>query len=180
MRGTGVRPTSDRVRETLFDILQPVVEGEAFLDLFAGSGAVGIEALSRGAASVLFVERNPAHVRVLQANLEATGLRSGAEVWCRDAGLALDLLARRGRRFGIVFLDPPYGQGLVPATLPRVGPVLETGGLAIAEHHRRDPVPPEAGTLRRFRETTLGETVLSFYRKEGPDVAHQGDLSGEL
>ncbi|WP_264844631.1 16S rRNA (guanine(966)-N(2))-methyltransferase RsmD [Caldinitratiruptor microaerophilus] len=184
VRGLGARPTSDRVRETLFAILQPVLPDATFLDLYAGSGAVGIEALSRGARQALFVERHPGQVRVLVANLGATGLRERAEVWRREVSDALADLARQGRHFDVAFLDPPYGRDLVPATLPALVPVVEPGGLAVAEHHRRDRVPEAAGSLRRVRETTVGETVLSFYRREEqggrPDGAHAGNAGEGL
>lgn len=168
VRGLAIRPTPDRVRESLFNVLQPVVSGCAFLDLFAGSGAVGIEALSRGAARAVFVEQAAAHLQVLAQNLATTGLAGRAELLRRDALQAVALLARRQETFDLVFLDPPYGQGLVPATLAALAEhgLVAPGGLVICEHHRKDLVPGQAGVLVRCREVVFGETVLSFYRAQ--------------
>ena len=109
--GLDTRPTTDRTKETLFNVLMPYVAGSRFLDLFAGSGGIGIEALSRGAAHATFVDNNRKAVRVIEENLQFTKLADRAEVLCRDAALALRALSGR-RSFDLIFLDPPYDKGL--------------------------------------------------------------------
>ncbi len=166
VKGLAVRPTTDRVRESLFNVLQPLVAGSVFLDLFAGSGAVGIEALSRGADRAVFVEQAGTHLKIIADNLDKTGLRDRAELLRGDVLNMIPSLGVRGERFDLIFLDPPYGQDLVPRTLAVLAAAAVTvpGGVAVCEHHRKDPVPPSAGLLLRFRELGFGETVLSFYR----------------
>lgn len=184
VKGREIRPTSDRVKETLFNIVMPRVAGSLFLDLFAGSGAVGIEALSRGADSAVFVELMTSHLRVIEANLSATGLSERAEVIRRDARAAITDLARRGRRFDLIFIDPPYGQGLVDEALGLISAngLLAEGGWAVCEHHKKDLAPAlvpgssPAGGLIRFRELLCGETKLSLYHRANsiPDGGHSG------
>src|SRR5690606_10612902 len=119
--GTTTRPTADRVREALFNILAPWVPGARVLDLYAGTGALGIEALSRGAQEAVFVERQPRVVQVLRANLRHTGLAPLARVRVGDAAREIIRLARHGERFDLVFMDPPYGRGLARDTLLTLG-----------------------------------------------------------
>ncbi|MCL6449802.1 MAG: 16S rRNA (guanine(966)-N(2))-methyltransferase RsmD [Acetobacteraceae bacterium] len=181
------RPTLDRVRVTLFDILaqplaRPPLEGSSFLDLYAGTGAVGIEALSRGAARVVMVESDPALCRLIAQNLSRTGLRGpGAEVRCLSADRALAALGRRREHFHLVFLDPPYEAGLVEETLKMVDGwgVVAPGGTAIAQHSSREEPADRVGGLQRFLRRSLGDTVLSFYRGAGaPPSAGGGPQQG--
>ncbi len=172
VKGREIRPTSDRVKESLFNVLMPRLPDALFLDLFAGSGNVGIEALSRGAARCVFVELMTGHLKVVEENLRTTGLWERAELLRRDARAAVADLANRGRRFDLIFVDPPYGQELVPEALRLIAQhgVLTDDGWVICEHHHKDPVPeaiPGAGTaggLGKFRELNFGETVLSLFR----------------
>lgn len=175
VKDRAVRPTSDRVKESLFNIIGPRVVDASFLDLFAGSGSVGIEALSRGARVCVFVELQSAHLRIVAENLKTTGLQDRAELIRRDARAALADLGNRGRRFDLVFVDPPYGQNLVPEVLTLIDArgVLAEGGWVICEHHAKDPVPAVAGGLYKFREVVFGETVLSIYRAEARDAGGQ-------
>lgn len=180
--GREIRPTSDRVRESLFNVLTARVPGAAFLDLFAGSGAVGIEALSRGAASCVLVELVTSHLRIIEENLRTAGLSAGAEVIRRDARSAVHDLARRGRRFDLIFIDPPYGKGLVDEALQAIAAagLLAPGGWIICEHHRKDLVPAvvpgvgAAGSSHKFRELIFGDTVLSFYEESLADGGQHG------
>lgn len=173
IKGQEVRPTADRVKESLFNVLAGRVDGARFLDLFAGSGAVGIEALSRGAASCTFVELQTAHLAVVQTNLRRTGLEAGAQLLRRDARAALIDFGKRGVTFDLIFVDPPYGIDLIEPVLEAIAAheLLIPEGWVICEHHKKDPVPsatkdaPRAGGLTRFRELVLGETVLSFFRR---------------
>ncbi len=170
-RRKGVRPTSDYLREALFDILGPSMPGARFLDLYAGSGAVGIEALSRGAAQVVFLEQDAGCLRVLRENLEGAGLEP-RQVIAGDVLRILPRLARRGEGFDIIFLDPPYGSGLARRTLDMVasGDLLLPQGLVIVEHFAKETLPPQVGRLQRIREKKHGQTMLTFYEK-----ASEGD-----
>jgi 16S rRNA (guanine(966)-N(2))-methyltransferase RsmD len=166
----GVRPTSDYLREALFDILGASIRGARFLDLYAGSGAVGIEALSRGGAEVVFLEQDPGCLRVLRENVELVGL-GPMRVVAGDALRVLRRFVRQGERFDIIFLDPPYGTGLARRSLDVVAPgtLLGPRGLVIVEHFAKEWLPQQIGNLWRARETVHGQTVLSFYERR-PEV----------
>ncbi len=172
LKGLALRPTSDRLRETLFNVLGPSVAGSRFLDLFAGTGAIGIEALSRGAAEVVFVENHPPAAALIRRNLASLGIRSGATVLALDAHRALEKLAsRQGRddtRFDFIFLDPPYAAAKdYSRVLEFLGSadLLASGGIVIAEHHRSFGLPEAAGELLRYRVLKQGDAALSFYRR---------------
>ena len=166
--GEGTRPLGDRVKETLFAILEPVLPGATFLDLFAGSGAAGIEALSRGAARVIFVDRDRAACAVIEANLRSTGLAGPAAIVRRSDVLAyLDGVGARDGPFDVVVLDPPYNEpGLLDTALGRLGQpgLLAPAGRVVAKRFRRTPLPASIGLLASDRERRFGETTLSFYR----------------
>lgn len=163
--GMATRPTSDRLRETLFNVLAPRMEGARFLDLYAGSGAVGIEALSRGAASVVCVERAQPALKALKVNLERLGIRAGVKV---HAGSVASYLKRAGEaRFDVVFLDPPYDAGPEYETaLGLAGGLLAEDGLVVAEHRRKDKLEEAYGVLKRTRLLEQGDAALSFYALE--------------
>jgi 16S rRNA (guanine966-N2)-methyltransferase len=165
--GHGTRPTGARVRQTLFDILAPEVPGCRFLDAFAGSGAVGLEALSRGAAEVVLVESNPAAAAALRENVRALASAGGeARVYRQDARVALLGLANEGASFDVVYLDPPYESDLYEPLLSLLGEggLLAEGGSAVAEHFHKRPLPGTIGGLTRTREVRVGDHRLSFYR----------------
>jgi 16S rRNA (guanine966-N2)-methyltransferase len=175
--GPGTRPLTDRVKQTLFGILEPELEGAAVLDLFAGSGAGGIEARSRGAASAVFVERDAGAVRVIGENLRRTGLEHGSTIVRRDA-LAWLAAAARGvgegdaARFDIVLVDPPYAdRASLVRVLEVVGPVVREGGVVVSKHFWRDAPPARIGLLASERERRFGETALTFYRRTGSQEA---------
>lgn len=157
--GEALRPTPDRLRESLFDVLGPEIEGAVFLDAYAGTGAVGIEALSRGAARAIFIEAERAAVRVLRENLASLGLNTGrAEVVHAHV---LKCLA--SYRADIVFLDPPYA--LDREYEPALKLLAENPPrLVIVQHHRRHELTPQYGRLRRVRQLRQGQNALSFYR----------------
>jgi 16S rRNA (guanine(966)-N(2))-methyltransferase RsmD len=176
--GIATRPTSDRLRETLFNVLVPRMEGAAFLDLYAGSGAVGIEALSRGAARVEFVERAPAALRVLRGNLERLGLREGFRVHGCAVGAFLRRAVVAGRKrkqeeanqeqYEVLFLDPPWDAAEeYAATLGLLGGaaagLLGEGSLVIAEHRKKQRLDDRYGLLERTRLLEQGDAALSFY-----------------
>ncbi|MEO6830028.1 MAG: 16S rRNA (guanine(966)-N(2))-methyltransferase RsmD [Acidobacteriaceae bacterium] len=164
--GSKTRPTSDRLRETLFNVLAPRIEGAVFADLFAGTGAVGIEALSRGARQVYFAESAKAPIEALRSNFEK--FRLGPEAQIEPAG-TLPLLRRllaRGVRLDIVFLDPPYSDiEAYDATLGFLGqhPLLTVDGIVVAEHSRRSSLPETVGCLKHTRIIEQGEASLSFF-----------------
>jgi 16S rRNA (guanine(966)-N(2))-methyltransferase RsmD len=167
--GLATRPTSDRLRETLFNVLAPRMQGAAFLDLYAGSGAVGIEALSRGAACVVFVERAPAAIRVLRSNLDRLGLTEGYRIVAASVSGYLRK-AQGGPRFDVVFLDPPYDAlSEYAAILELLGDaltgVLADGVVVIAEHRRKDVLENRYGQLHRTRLLKQGDAALSFYAR---------------
>lgn len=174
--GEATRPTSDRLRETLFNVLAPRIEGAAFLDLYAGSGAVGIEALSRGAAHVVFVERAPAALKVLRTNLSHLGITAGYRIHPGSAAAYLRRTADHGAgRFDLVFLDPPYSAAdEYAATLGLLGSgaarLLAPGGQVVAEHRRKQSLEATYGGLRLVRLLEQGDAVLEFFALEEPGV----------
>jgi 16S rRNA (guanine(966)-N(2))-methyltransferase RsmD len=166
-RGSEIRPTSDYLKEVIFDILQDLVKGVTFLDLFAGSGNVGIEALSRGAEEVVFVDSSPFSIRLIQDNLQDLGLQDRATLMRTKALTAIRSLKRRGNQFGLIFMDPPYQRSLTVPTLEALCELdlLEKGGMVIAEHFHKEEVPVSLRWLIRNRQIRHGESALSFYLK---------------
>ena len=177
--GPGTRPLADRVKQTLFAIIEPELRGARFLDLFAGSGAAGIEALSRGAAHATFVERDRDAIRVIKANLERTGLGTGGRSTLVRSDAVEWLRKPPQMPFDIVFVDPPYDE---PATLVRtveaLGPHLGPGARVVAKHFWRSAPPATVGLLASERERRFGETRLTFYRRRD-DVAASETASSE-
>ena len=168
-KGLAIRPTGARVRQTLFDILTPRLPGCRFLDAFAGSGGIGLEALSRGAGRVVMVDSSAAAVAAVRENLEALGGEGGrVQVFRQDARIALAALADSGVRFDVVYLDPPYGSGLYEPVLAQLTEtrLLEEDGVAVAEHFHKTPLPETIGSLFRYRQVRVGDHCLSFYRLE--------------
>lgn len=165
--GMSTRPTSDRLRETLFNVIASRVAGASFLDLYAGSGAVGLEALSRGARSVTFVERAQPALKTLRANLSALGIAQGFHL---DTGAVRRFLrSERGDPFGIVFLDPPYDDSReYESTLDLLGGeaagLLAPDAVVIAEHRRKQRLEDGYRALVRTRLLEQGDAALSFYR----------------
>ena len=159
----GLRPTSDKLRETLFNVFAPRIEGARFLDGFAGTGAVGIEALSRGAAHAVFVERDPRAVRLIVKNLERAGLSADRHAIIRaDLGDAVRQLAER--RFDLIFLDPPYGGEGLHAAIVAIAPLAGPETVVVIEHAKRDAAPQRLGSLARARQLTSGDSALTFYK----------------
>jgi 16S rRNA (guanine(966)-N(2))-methyltransferase RsmD len=196
--GLTTRPTSDRLRETLFNVLALRMKGAHFLDLYAGSGAVGIEALSRGAARVVWVERAAGALKVLRANLERLGITEPAEVRAEAVGTYLRKGAA-GAGFDVVFLDPPYDAASeydavlrvigTPASDPRspngrdLGhsllrhPILNAGAVVIAEHRRKQRLAESYEALTRTRLLEQGDAALSFYAVSEPKAEnHEGTV----
>lgn len=177
----GLRPTSDTLRETLFNILGPSIRDARVLDAYAGTGAVGIEALSRGAAHVTFVEQDPRAIRLIESNLALCGIAPGTSqrpsaplsplqhpggryaiirAWFAGADTCLGKAA-----FDVIFLDPPYGATELSEALASAEPLVGDATLLVIEHAKRDPAPERAGPLARTREVTSGDSALAFYRR---------------
>jgi 16S rRNA (guanine(966)-N(2))-methyltransferase RsmD len=150
------------VREGLFAILGRKIEGSSFLDLYAGTGAVGIEALSRGAGEAVFVEKRPELAQIIRSNLEATHLVERANVLCSDAMRAVGRLTSQGQRFDFVFADPPYYTN-VNEVLDEVHKMLGNEGNLVCQHSKRERAPSPAG-LDRIDQRPFGDTILTFYR----------------
>jgi len=162
-----LRPTSDRLRETLFNILGPAVEDALFLDVYAGTGAIGIEAISRGAREVIFIEAHATSERRIRENLQALGIHSGAETIAADAVRGLEKLAARRLIADFIFLDPPYDDAdeLLRALEFLDGSrLIAPRSLVIAEHHRKSNLPERFRRLERIRIVEQGDAALSFYR----------------
>ena len=160
LEGEQVRPTTDRVKESLFTILQFQLEGRRFLDLFAGSGQIGLEALSRGAAQAVFVDLSRDSIRVVEQNITACGFQDSARVVQSDFAGYL-----RGTRakFDVAFLDPPFRSGLLEQALPLAAGAMNPGGILVCEHPRDEALPEEAGPFRKYREYRYGKIMLTTY-----------------
>jgi 16S rRNA (guanine966-N2)-methyltransferase len=171
----GLRPTSDKLRETIFDILAPRIAGATVLDGYAGTGAVGIEAMSRGAAAVTFVERDRRAQALIAQNLARCGIVEGYAIIRASLERALETLRKRpaGDRLDIVFLDPPYDRDENPEkndkndrvdlVIAAVGELIARDGILVLEHARKRPGPETAGCLIRTRQVTAGDSALAFY-----------------
>lgn len=159
-----VRPTSEKVKEAVFSSIQFDIEGRRILDLFAGCGQLGIEALSRGAQSAVFVDVSDVSLKVIKKNLEATGLVDSARVVRSDYSL---FLSRCTERFDIAFLDPPYYAGLLEKALYALCPVMSDYGIIICEHPSDITVPEEIGGFVVSRNYRYGKIAVTVYRKGG-------------
>lgn len=164
VKGLRLRPTSDRVREAIFDILQERIKGRKVLDLFAGTGALGIEALSRGAEKAIFVEHNAHILTALRRNIKECRLEKKSEILAGDVYKGIRILASRGETFDLIFIDPPYARGLIKPTLKDLSQnsLVSPQGLVIAEHSLKEdvsiPIPWELIDRRQY-----GTTSISFW-----------------
>jgi len=163
----GIRPTSDKLRETLFNILSGRIDGAAFLDGCAGVGAVGIEAISRGASFVYFVDQSRRSCQIIRENVKSLEIEEGFKVMEMDL---LRALSAANTAFDIAFIDPPYDrEDLYEAVLERFGssPWLADGGILILEHSKRKILPDSAGSMRKIRSLVQGDAALAFYSSLG-------------
>jgi len=180
-RGTTTRPTTDQVRIALMDTLTPWLDGVRVLDLFAGAGAVGLEALSRGAAHATFVERDARAVAALRRNVTTLELEQATRIVLEDVRRALGWLERQHERFGVVFLDPPYETELAPAALAGLGTgaLLSPPALVVAQHLTKRAPDTEIGVLRAYRTRRFGETTLTFFRGPAYDAPSEPPSAGD-
>lgn len=170
LEGQDTRPTTDRVKEGLFSAIQFEIEGRRVLDLFAGTGQLGVEALSRGAASATFVDSSPKAFAVVRDNLQITGLSDRAAVTQSDA---LDFLSRTRERFDLIFLDPPYQSGLLGEAIKRIAAfdILKPRGIIAAEYPRASTLPAPPPSIRAGRTYRYGKIAVTlFHREDAPDL----------
>jgi 16S rRNA (guanine(966)-N(2))-methyltransferase RsmD len=164
-RGRHIRPTADRVREAIFNILNLPWETREVIDLFAGTGGLGIEALSRGTPRVVFVEQHPRALAVLEKNLKTLEVSGSCEILRTSVEEGIRTLGRKRRTFDVAFLDPPYGSGLADSALHLLsrGAIMREGGVIVAEHHVREPISGIYGMLVLSDRRRYGETAISFF-----------------
>ncbi|HHV34655.1 MAG TPA: 16S rRNA (guanine(966)-N(2))-methyltransferase RsmD [Syntrophomonadaceae bacterium] len=157
-----LRPATDYVKEALFNIMQHQVPGSFFLDLFAGSGNIGIEALSRGAAKACFVEKDPLNAALIRENLAITGFKEQAEVYTCDVARALNLLRRKHYQFHLVFVDPPFRHGLIEPTLEKIWEfdLVIPGGLIITRSAKKEVIKVQKYPIRKEK---YGDSILMFF-----------------
>lgn len=165
LTGSATRPTSDRLRETLFNILARQINGSSFLDICAGSGAVGIEALSRGAAEVTFIEHSRDACAMIEANLNHVGAAGCATIECRSALAALKSLEQAAKQFDIAFFDPPYSSEIHRGVMEQLGSgnLITPGSVVVVEHRAKVPLKPAYEKLHKFRELKQGESAVAFF-----------------
>ena len=164
--GSRVRPTSDKVKQALFNILGERMADSLFLDLFAGAGGIGIEALSRGAGRVVFVDASRASLKVVKQNIEQTGFEDRSQAVLSKVE---SFLKKPSGSYDIVFLDPPYADEMQPLLELIAGAgILKPDSIVIAEHFKKQLSPASAGGLTLYREAKYGDTVLAFYRFRSP------------
>ncbi|NLO83457.1 MAG: 16S rRNA (guanine(966)-N(2))-methyltransferase RsmD [Clostridiales bacterium] len=166
LKGTSTRPTYDRVKEAMFNILQAYIPDSLVLDLFAGTGNLGLEALSRGCKKVVFVEKNPRAVEILNQNRRNLGCFDQSHVVCDDVFHAIRYLSGK-ERFDVVFADPPYNEGMDARLIYAIAEsdVMQPDGIIMLEHSSRSNQPDEAGDIKRIQTRKYGNTSISIYRK---------------
>ncbi|MBU4321170.1 MAG: 16S rRNA (guanine(966)-N(2))-methyltransferase RsmD [Thermodesulfovibrionales bacterium] len=163
-----LRPTSSKVRESIFNIIGALISDSQFVDLYAGTGAVGIEALSRGASAVFFVEADRKRTEQIEKMLKDCGYSSKADIIRGEASAFIAKAVKEGLKFDIVFLDPPYHEGELERILPLLssGEMLNEAGIIIAEHSSKKKLPGEMGGLTKRKDYKYGDTMLTLYRKK--------------
>ncbi len=164
--GAGIRPTTDRVREAIFSIIAAHVREAHVLDLFAGTGALGLEALSRGASRAVFVDRSSEAVSLVRLNIELCGVKDRAIVIQGAVHESIRRLALKGELFSLIFMDPPYGKGYPEKEFELLGEVADSSALIVVEHHSKDVLAEECHGWRRVDERKYGDTAVSFYTKD--------------
>ena len=164
-----LRPTSAKVREAIFDIVRPEIDGALFLDLYAGTGAVGFEAISRGAEKVVFVESSPVRSAAIMDYIRKIGLDDRASVYQEKAETFLQRAMRTGMKFDIIFLDPPYQSDEMERVLPYIGEydILKDDGCMLVEHSSKSALPGHIMLIKQIKNYTYGDTRITLYRK-GP------------
>ncbi|MFC7442404.1 16S rRNA (guanine(966)-N(2))-methyltransferase RsmD [Laceyella putida] len=172
--GQHVRPTADRVKESLFSVIGPFFDGGYALDLFAGTGSLGLEALSRGVERAFFVDQSRTSCETVKANAEVARLADQVEIIRRDARAALKALNERGIRFDIIFLDPPYHKHLLIPALEQIAEfaLLTEDGVVVAEHPSQMEMPQTVGQLTSYRSLSYGDITITLYSWEEKEGEH--------
>jgi 16S rRNA (guanine966-N2)-methyltransferase len=165
-KGLEIRPTSDRVREAIFSIIGQAVSGAKVLDLFAGTGALGLEALSRGASEVVFVDQSLAAVKLIRDNIELCNVQDRVRVIHGSVNQAIHRLDVQGECFDLIFMDPPYGKGSIQKALVNLAAVAQSKSLVVAEHDSKDLLPSSLQEWTKTQERKYGDTTISFYLRE--------------
>ncbi len=165
--GKRIRPLSDQAKEALFNILSARTEGSDFLDLFAGTGQVGIEALSRGARIAFFVDSDRQCVSTVEENLKLAGTDGNAEVYCMDALDAIGFLSRKTAKFDLIFIGAPYTTGIIFKAMEILSKndIVKDNGIVIAEHSKKQVLDKTYADMSQVRQAAYGDTVFSFYRR---------------
>ncbi|MBI3461112.1 16S rRNA (guanine(966)-N(2))-methyltransferase RsmD [Candidatus Acetothermia bacterium] len=176
-----IRPMREAVRAALFSILQDVVVDSRFLDLFAGTGSVGLEALSRGAHSCDFVDSASEAIAIIQKNLEALELESLAQVHQQDALRAIEHFHEKREQFDLIFIGPPYGRGLAIQAFEQLAecPILSEDGIAITEVFKKEKLADAYGDYALFEERQYGDNLLKFYRTRNKDIPKDRAITGK-
>lgn len=164
-KGHMVRPTLERVKESLFGILNPYINDAVFLDLFSGTGNIALEALSRGAKRAVMIEHNEEAVKIIIENVNSMGFEDKCRAYRNDAFRAVEILSNKREEFDIIFIDPPYKEELCTKAVEHVMKhgLLKANGLIVCEHYALESMPDEIGTLRKSDERKYGNTILTFY-----------------
>ena len=169
VQGMTTRPTTDKVKESLFNIIGPYFDGGMVLDLFSGSGSLGLEALSRGMEKGIFVEKDPKALQVIKANIQACNMEEESEVLRSDALRSIKALGGRGLSFDLILMDPPYKiANTIPAILNEIeeNHLLSEDGLIICEHGEELKLPEQIGSFMKYRHEKYGITAISFFRTQ--------------
>ena len=166
--GLVTRPTTDRIKESIFSILSPYLSGSYVLDLFSGTGNLGIEALSRGAEKAIFVDNNRNSIRVIRENTETTGFKEKSKILQLEALKAISELAKSGEKYDIIFMDPPYLKGYIVPCIQAIeeGGLLKDEGIIVIEHDSKDIIPDQFIKLKRIKNRKYGNTTISIYSEE--------------
>jgi 16S rRNA (guanine966-N2)-methyltransferase len=166
--GMDTRPTTDRVKESLFNIISKKIFEAKVLDLFAGTGNLGLESISRGAHKCTFVESTKATLKILRENIEGLDFQDKSEVYSQDAFAALKILSRNNEKYDLIFLDPPYSKGFVNKAIKEIDELdlLSDDGIVVSEYDMIDPIPDSIGKIKIYRTEKYGKTKISFWSKE--------------
>lgn len=170
VEGLKTRPTTDRIKESMFNLIQNTIYDRQVLDLFSGSGSLGIEALSRGAEEAVFVEKNRKCKAIIEENLQKTHLFEQAAIMTVDVRDAIGNLAAKGQKFGLVFMDPPYNMGFIKPVMALLSErnLLDKEGIIVVEHEKNDILEDEIYGFRRIKCKQYGITTISIYKEETP------------